>query len=112
LDIDIGGVEVVILENNLVLHFAIFVKPKDSFPDVASREFVEVLKSKGSNFSSNLRGNSGASITHEILHVEDFLDGLWVCRIVDEVPVVRELELQASMIGRFDLENVREEVWT
>lgn len=104
--------EIVVGEDNAILHLAILVKPEDGLADMSSRELMEGLEVEGSYLTPNLGSDGGASITNEIFHVEDLDCRLDVICLEEELPVVGELERKPRVVTGFYLEDIREEIGT
>lgn len=72
LDIHIGYMEVVVLEDDTILDFAFLIKSEDSLSDMPGTQLMESLKVQGGYLATDLGGNGRAGITNEVLHVENF----------------------------------------
>lgn len=98
--------QVVVLEDDSVLNFTVGIEAKDGFSNVSGGKFVELLEIERGNLTTNLRGDSRASVTDEIFHVKDADLIFSVLLVENELPVVGELELKTSVITSLDLEDI------
>jgi len=111
LDIDVGDDQVVGVEHKVGSGGALLINTKDGSANQSGTVLVERVEGVSSNGSTNARSNSLASVSNKVGNLEDFGNLLLVGTIGDvELPVVRHLEGETSVVRGLDNDNISHEI--
>mmetsp|Transcript_41602 Transcript_41602/g.97100 ORF Transcript_41602/g.97100 Transcript_41602/m.97100 type:complete len:311 (+) Transcript_41602:707-1639(+) len=110
LDVDVGDDELVVGEHKLLPHTPVLLTPKHGTPDDLSTVLVKVIKSRRGDRAAHPGCDCFARVTDKVWNLEDLGRVFGVAAVNVKVPVVRKLDLKASMVACLDNDHIRHEI--